>query len=305
MRRQRTIAEKVTCAGVGLHGGLPAQLTLYPARANTGIVFVRRDVSPPVEIPARASAVISTSHATTLACEGNPELRVKTAEHLLAALYALGIDNLRIEIDAPEVPAMDGSAAAFIDLIRSAGIFIQREARAVLWMRRALQVEDGERSIRIEPAKELSISYAIEFDHPTIGRQELALARMDAEVFERELAGARTFGFVAELRALLGAGLARGGSLENTLALDEEGVLNAGGLRWPDEFVRHKMLDLLGDLSLLGISLRGHVRVERGGHTLHHRLVRRILGTPDAWRVSGGEAHAPGALEGAAQPRRP
>jgi UDP-3-O-[3-hydroxymyristoyl] N-acetylglucosamine deacetylase len=297
VNQQRTIAEKVSCTGLGLHSGLPLQLTLRPARANSGVVFVRRDCDTPVEIPARPSAVSSTSHATTLASERDRSIRVMTVEHLLAALYALGIDNLCVEVDGPEVPVMDGSAASFVHLIRCAGVFVQHEPRALMMIRRKVEVVDGDRLIRIEPAREFRITYAVDFDHPAIGRQELSLPKLDAESFERELSRARTFGFLHEVSALLRAGLARGGSLENTVVLDDEGVLNSSGLRWPDEFVRHKMLDLLGDLSLLGLPIRGHVVVEKGGHALHQMLVRKILRSTDSWRILGQDIALPRGLD--------
>jgi UDP-3-O-[3-hydroxymyristoyl] N-acetylglucosamine deacetylase len=287
LKQQQTLAEKVSCTGFGLHTGAPVQLTLHPARANAGIQFVRRAGAHSVEIPARSAAVSSTLHATSLARDG---VNVATVEHLLSALYALGIDNARIEVDGPEVPAMDGSAAHFVFLIGSAGILRQQMPRRVLSIRRALEVVDGERRVRVEPASELRVSYAVQFDHPAIGRQELVLPRIDREIFECELARARTFGFLEEVNELWRAGLARGGSLDNTVVLDHERVLNAGGLRWPDEFVRHKVVDLLGDLALLGLPIQGHVRVERGGHSLHQRLVRKILETADAWRILGDVA---------------
>jgi UDP-3-O-[3-hydroxymyristoyl] N-acetylglucosamine deacetylase len=290
LSQQRTIAEKVSCSGIGLHSGVPIQMTLQPARANSGVVLVRRDGAEPVVIPARSDRVTSTSHATTLS-EG--EVSVATVEHLLAALYALGINNVVVELDGPEVPAMDGSAAFFVRLIRSAGIFAQKEPRAVLCVKRTVEVVDGQRRIRIEPARELRISYLVDFDHPAIGQQEFCAPRLSAAFFERQLAPARTFGFLHEVNALWKAGLAQGGSLENTLVLDSSRVMNSSGLRWPDEFVRHKMLDLLGDLSLLGTAVRGHVLVERGGHSLHHMLVKEVLRTPEAWRVMAGESSLP------------
>jgi len=294
---QRTIAEKVSCAGVGLHTGLSLELTIHPARAHSGIVFVRRDGPSPVEVPARPSAVHSTSHATTLASPGDREVRVKTVEHVLSALFALGIDNVRIEVNGPEVPALDGSAAGFVDLVRSAGIFVQAEPRAVLAIRQPIEVCDGDRRISIAPAPHLGIHYAVEFEHPVIARQELTLPRLDERVYVRELARARTFGFLHEVSALLRAGLARGGSLENTVVLDDEVVLNAEGLRWPDEFVRHKIVDLLGDLALLGLPIHGHVSVERGGHALHQMLVQELLRRPDAWTILGDDAALPEGLE--------
>lgn len=271
--RQRTIAEKVACTGIGLHTGKPVQLSLHPARADHGIVFVRTDRAHPVEIPATSAALCRTHLATAL---GRGDATVETVEHLLAALYGLGIDNVRIELDGPEVPGMDGGAASFVFLLRSAGAFEQAPRRRVLRVRRPIEIRDGERSIRIEPGRGLRISYAIDFEHPLIGRQRLRDLVLDERCFERELAPARTFGFAEQVAALWRSGRARGASLENTIVLGSESVLNRGGLRFPDEFVRHKALDLVGDLALLGARVEGHVRVERGGHALHQRLVAAL-----------------------------
>ena len=279
---QQTIAEKVSCTGIGLHSGAPTQLVLHPARADEGITFVRTDTRTPVEIPARARELSSTRLATSL---GRGEASVRTVEHLLAALFGLGIDNVRVEVDGPELPVMDGSAAPFAYLIRSAGVFRQRERRRTLRIRRPIEIRDGDRHIAIEPAHEFRVSYAVDFEHPAIGRQELHIAPLDAERFDRELSAARTFGFLRDVRALWSAGLARGGSLDNAVLLDERRVVNPQGLRWPDEFVRHKILDLCGDLALLGVPIVGHVKVERGGHALHQRLVAAILARPEAWVV--------------------
>jgi UDP-3-O-[3-hydroxymyristoyl] N-acetylglucosamine deacetylase len=292
--RQHTIAEKVSCSGVGLHNGSPVQLTLRPARADSGIVFVRTDLDPRTEIPARACSVASTRFATTLRQD---DVGVGTIEHLLAALFGLGIDNARVGIDGPELPVMDGSAASFVYLIRSAGIFPQREPRYPLRMRRPVEVRDGERSIRVEPADTFQISYAVDFAHPAIRRQTLHLDSVEPESFEREVAGARTFGFLEEVEALRAEGFAHGGSLDNTIVLDDERVLNPEGLRWPDEFVRHKVLDLFGDLALLGAPLLAHVHVERGGHSLHQQLVRAILADPDAWRIDHPDRGVAAALQ--------
>jgi UDP-3-O-[3-hydroxymyristoyl] N-acetylglucosamine deacetylase len=283
--RQRTLAEKVTCTGIGLHTGSPVQLSLFPARVGSGIVFVRTDLEAPVEIPACPSAVASTQFATKLSRDG---VSVSTVEHLLAALYGLGIDNIRVEVDGPELPVMDGSAASFLYLLRRAGIFPQREPRDVLRIQQPIGVEESSRRIRVEPARTFRVSYAVEFAHPAIGRQEYHLRRLDEARFEREIAGARTFGFLSEVQDLWRAGYARGGSLENAVVLDDAGVVNPDGLRWPDEFVRHKVLDLFGDLALLGTALAGHVHVERGGHSLHQQLVRAIIDHPEAWRVEAG-----------------
>lgn len=280
--RQRTIAEKISCTGIGLHSGAPVQLTLHPARLDTGIVFVRSEGARTTEIPARADQVGSTQLATTLGASG---VSVGTVEHLLAALYGLGIDNIRIEIDGPEVPVMDGSSASFVFLIRAAGIFEQRGARRVLRVKRPVEVRDGERFARVEPARGFRITYCIDFQHPAIGRQTLSGFELREGSFERELCRARTFGFLHEVQALWDAGLARGGSLDNTIVLDEHRVLNSEGLRMPDEFVRHKALDLLGDFALLGMPLEGHIRVVRGGHALHQKLMQALLHTPGACEV--------------------
>lgn len=279
---QKTISEKATCTGVGLHSGATVQLALYPARPGSGVVFARTDLAGTPEIPARRAALASTRLATTL---GRGAATVGTVEHLLAAIGALGLDNLRIELDGPEVPVMDGSAAPFVGLLRDAGIFDQRVARRVIRIRKPIAVRDGDRMIRVSPAAGLIVSYAVEYPHPAIGKQRIDALPVDAAHFEREIARARTFGFLHEVEALWRGGLARGGNLENTVVLDDRRVMNVGGLRFPDEFVRHKVLDLIGDLGLLGMPLLGHIEVERGGHALHQQLVERILATPEAWAV--------------------
>ena len=294
LQRQQTIAEKVSCTGIGLHSGVPVQITLLPARAGSGIVIVRNHPGGVVEIPARAGAVASTRLATTLGHNGDT---VSTVEHLLAALYGLGIDNARIVVEGPELPVMDASAASFVYLIRSAGIYVQLEPSNVLRFRKPIEVRDGERWIRVEPARAFRVSYAIDFEHPAIRRQEFCVESWDPEAFEREIAGARTFGFLSDVRTLWDAGLAKGGSLDNTVVLDDERVINSDGLRWPDEFVRHKVLDLYGDLALLGAPIRGHIRAERGGHSLHLELVSAILDNPEAWRLEGGDRVGEAAVE--------
>jgi UDP-3-O-[3-hydroxymyristoyl] N-acetylglucosamine deacetylase len=286
---QRTIAEKVSCTGIGLHSGAPVELALHPARAGSSIVFERTDGPHPAEVPARAECVSAALYATTLGRNG---ATVGTVEHLLAACHGMGIDNVRIEVDGPEIPVMDGSAASFVYLIRQAGIFEQTAPRRVLRVREPLEMRDGAKRIRVDPARTTRITYAVDFAHPTIGRQAVRGLELLNGSFEAELCGARTFGFLHEVEALWRAGLARGGSLENTIVLDEAGVMNPEGLRWPDEFVRHKVLDLVGDLALLGMPLLGHVQVERGGHALHHRLVGELARRAVAWSepATGGDA---------------
>ena len=281
--RQRTVSEKISCTGVGLHTGKPAQLTLHPARAGSGIVFVRTDTAHPIEIPATPGSLTRTHLATTL---GRGDVHVDTVEHLLAAFYGLGIDNARVEVDGPEIPGMDGSAASFAYLVRSAGSYEQAAPRRVIRVRRPFEIRDGDKWIRVEPCRGLKVSYEIDFAHPLIGRQVIRDFALSEERFEREIAPARTFGFVAEVQALWRAGRARGASLDNTVVLGPARVLNRNGLRFADEFVRHKVLDLLGDLALLGAQLEGHVRVKRGGHALHQRLVAELAGVAVAERVA-------------------
>jgi UDP-3-O-[3-hydroxymyristoyl] N-acetylglucosamine deacetylase len=246
---------------------------------------VRTDLPHPVEIPVRSDALVNSCYATTL---GRGDVTVGTVEHLLSALYCLGVDNARIEVDGPEVPIMDGSAASFVFLIRAAGLRELPAPARRLRIRRGFEVRDGDRRIRVEPARSFRVSYCVDFEHPVIGRQSLRGVTVGNGTFEREICRARTFGFLHEVETLWGAGLGRGGSLDNTVVLDETRVLNRDGLRWPDEFVRHKMLDLLGDLSLLGMRLEAHVDVERGGHSLHHKLVTELGSRPDLVRVVGG-----------------
>ncbi len=288
---QRTLAEKVTCTGIGLHSGAPVELSLHPARANSGVVLVRTDGAHPTEFPAAPDCLASTRYATSL---GRGEATIGTVEHLLAALHGLGIDNVRVEVSGPEIPVMDGSAASFAYLIRQAGIFEQDAPRRVLRVRKPIEIRDGAKRIRVEPARGLRVSYIVDFEHPTIGRQGLEELDLDGEAFEREVCRARTFGFLHEVEALWRAGLARGGSLENTIVLDAAGVMNPEGLRWPDEFVRHKILDLVGDLALLGMPVQGHFFVERGGHALHQRMVAELARHREAWRVVPGASRGVG-----------
>jgi len=287
LQQQHTLAEKLSCDGKGLHSGASVGLTVRPSRENTGIVFIRSDL-PEVEIPACPSSVSSIQRATTLA---RGRASVSTVEHLLAALYACCVDTARVEVEGPEVPVLDGSARHFVSQIGAAGLFEQRAPRSRLRVRRRVEVRDGNRYIAITPADGFGIRYAIDFDHPAIRRQELEIEDLGAQSFERELASARTFGFLDEVAALRAHGLGLGGDLDNTVVLDHEKVINPGGLRFADEFVRHKTLDLVGDLALLGIAIEGEVEVERGGHALHQRLVAAILEDPSSCEWIGAAPH--------------
>lgn len=274
---QSTVAQRVVCSGIGLHGGDEVEIALTPADPGSGIVFVvsAHSGAAPIEIRARFDALLSSARATSLT-DGRGTT-VSTVEHLLATLYVLRLDNVRVEVRGGEIPMLDGSAFPFLEWVRSAGRVDQEERCAEFDVVRSFEFRDGDRSIRIDPNPELRVSYAIDFDHPAIGRQGLEEFCVTEHRFEHEIAAARTFGFEHELESLQASGLAMGGSFENAVVLGAEGVLNQSGLRWPDEFVRHKVIDLLGDLSLLGVWINGHITVERGGHSLHHRLVAGLL----------------------------
>lgn len=279
MRHQQTISRPVSCSGVGLHTGQPVSMTLIPAPPDTGVVFVRHQPGGSVNLSASIRNLMPSELCTALTANG---IYIKTVEHLLAALMGLEIDNAFVELDGGEVPAMDGSAGAFVRLIRSAGVTAQDRRQPYLKILRPIEVSDGKRRVAIEPASTTKITYTIDYDHPLIQRQSYVYD-WSAAHFERDIAGARTFAFLKEVQALWSRGLAKGGSLDNTVVLSEDGVLNDSGLRYPDEFVRHKVLDMIGDLSLLGMPFIGHLTAERSGHALHSKLVESILAQPESW----------------------
>ncbi|MFN0062436.1 MAG: UDP-3-O-acyl-N-acetylglucosamine deacetylase [Myxococcaceae bacterium] len=278
---QRTLERPVACEGVGLHSGAKVRLLLRPAAANSGLTFVRTDLERPVSIPALSAYVVDTALATSLARDG---VRVGTVEHLLAALYGCGVDNARIELDGPEVPIMDGSAAPFAEMIFEAGLRTLEEPKRLLVVRRPVTVRDGDKEATLSPGRGLRIDCTIDFQHPLISDQALGIDVSD-QVFAKDIARARTFGFLRDVERLKAAGLARGGSLDNAIVVDEFSILNPDGLRFPDEFVRHKALDALGDLALSGYPLVGHVRLRKSGHGLHHQLVQKLLADPTAYEV--------------------
>ncbi|MCH2173256.1 UDP-3-O-acyl-N-acetylglucosamine deacetylase [Myxococcota bacterium] len=270
---QRTIAEVVSCEGIGLHSGKFARVTLLPAPPETGVVLTRVDRPGAQPIALQPGVVTSTRFATSL---GSGDDGVGTVEHLLAALYGLGIDNLFLKISGSEVPILDGSARPFVALLRGAGVVEQNCPRARFRVTRSVEVRDGERFVRVSPSRGLRASVCVDFPHPRIGRQKFEFDLDDPEFFEREIAPARTFGFLAEIEAMRAEGFAIGGSRANAIVLDDHDVLNRDGLRWPDEFARHKALDLIGDLATLGVRLEGRLEVERGGHRLHQDLVAQL-----------------------------
>ncbi len=287
IREQRTIKTPAYCEGVGLHSGQPVQMRIKPAPADTGVLFVRTDLGGK-EIKAVAANTAATSYATTLSRDG---VRVGTVEHLLAAFSGLNIDNVIVELDAGEVPIMDGSAGPFMRLLADAGIRIQDRLQPMLKIIRPVFVRDGSRQIAVWPAETTGISCLIDFDHPLLGKQELRYAPSE-ESFVRDVADARTFGFLGDVEALRANGLARGASLENCVALTGDAVLNTGGLRYRDEFVRHKVLDLIGDLSLAGMPVIGHVLAQKSGHALNARMVSKLLSSPEHWIVVGVQGKA-------------
>ncbi len=279
--KQRTLRSAIGCVGIGLHTGARVALTLRPAPVDTGIVFRREDVAGARPVPAGVEAVADTTRCTQLA--GADGTRIGTVEHLMAALSAWGVDNLEIAVDGPEIPAMDGSARPFFFLLGSAGIVEQEAPRRVLEVLRPVHVEHGERSATLRPHAGFAVDMTIDFAHPAIGRQRVAVD-VDAVTFPDQLAGARTFGFADDVESLRAKGLARGGSLDNAVVVGPEGVLNPDGLRFEDEFVRHKALDAVGDLYLAG-PIAGRFEGRGSGHMLHVKLLRRLLAEPDAWRV--------------------
>jgi UDP-3-O-[3-hydroxymyristoyl] N-acetylglucosamine deacetylase len=277
---QRTIRQRATVEGIGLHTGAPARLTFCPAPEGTGIHFVRRDLPGSPSISTQAERVVATTMATTL---GGEAFSVSTVEHCLSTLAALRIDNLVIELDGPEIPIGDGSAAVFLKAILNAGLCEQNEPRKYAYITQPIFEGDENKHAYVTPYNGLRISCTIEFPHPRIGRQTFDLDVTDSS-FTREVAGARTFGFLKDVEALRAKGLARGGSLDNAIVLDHVEILNPDGLRWDNEFVRHKVLDALGDLVTLGMPLMGHVVLHRAGHDLMNRLVRKILVSPERYR---------------------
>ena len=281
MLRQRTLKNVIRATGVGLHSGEKVYLTLRPAPVDAGIVFRRVDLDPVVEIPARADSVTETMLCTGLSQDGG---KVMTVEHLMSALAGLGIDNAYVELSAPEVPIMDGSSGPFVFLLQSAGIAEQEAPKRFMRIREAVEVRDGDKVARFEPHDGFRIGFTVEFDHPAI-----PTSRSRAEVdfstssYVREVSRARTFGFMRDLEFMRERNLGLGGSMDNAIVLDEFRVLNEDGLRYADEFVRHKILDAVGDLYLAGRPIIGAFEGFKSGHALNNKLVRALLARPEAW----------------------
>lgn len=281
--RQRTLKERISCAGIGLHSGSKVALSLVPAEPETGIVFRRTDRPGSDDIAARWDSVIDTRLNTTLgAADGTV---VGTVEHLLSALAGAGIDNALVEINGPEVPAMDGSAEPFVFLIDCAGVAIQDAPRRVIEILKPVSTGDRAKSATLQPACGFSVSLEIDFDTPVIARQRYYFD-FDDDSYGREIAKARTFGFEHEVEAMRAMGLAKGGSLDNAVVIGHDRVLNRDGLRFHDEFVRHKVLDAIGDLYLAGRPIRGHYHGFKSGHALNNMLLRALFADKSAWRLT-------------------
>lgn len=299
MLKQRTVKQLVKTVGVGLHSGTKVELTLRPAAPNTGIVFRRVDLDPPVDLPASATGVGDTRMASTL---DNNGAKVSTVEHLMSACAGLGIDNLYVDLSAEEIPIMDGSASSFVFLLQQAGLQEQGAAKKFIRIKKPVEVRDGqgaqEKWARLEPYNGFRLKFFIEFNHPAVdGTGQVAEIDFDSESYVREIARARTFGFMQDVETLRGMGLARGGSLENAIVMDEYRILNPDGLRYENEFVRHKILDAIGDLYLVGHPLLASYVAHKSGHTLNNQLLRALLAQPDAYEIVSFDSieGAPGA----------
>ena len=278
MAYRRTLKREVGCTGIGLHSGKPVRLSLRPAPAEHGIRFLRTDVG--VEIPATLEHLASQDHATTLSRDG---VSIGTVEHLLSALLGLGVDDALVEVDGPEIPVLDGSAAPFVILLHEAGLKPLAVARQYLKVLKTVEVVRGGKLARLSPADHFEVSYTIGFDHHLLRHQALSM-RISPRTYSEGIAPARTFGFMRDVETMRRSGLALGGSLENAVVIGETGVLN-NKLRFEDEFVRHKILDAIGDLALLGCPLVGRFEARKAGHALHAAVARKLLATEDAWAL--------------------
>ena len=279
IKQQRTLNNRIPFKGIGLHTGYSVNLTLVPAPPDTGIRFRRTDLKN-FEIEAIRSHVAKVSYATTLMKKG---VMISTVEHLLSALYGLDIDNLYLDLDSMEVPIMDGSGTSFMDKIEKAGIAEQDAPRKYLVVEKPIEVRQGDKVAGVYPDPARRVTYIIDFEHKAIGHQEIRM-ELSPETYRREIGRARTFGFVSDVEYLKSLGLIRGGSLDNAVVLDESGIVD-NNLRYPDEFVRHKLLDMLGDISLTGHPIIGHLYAERAGHAIHTALADRIVRQTDHYRV--------------------
>lgn len=287
MRYQRTIKDSIECIGIGLHTGIRVSLRLSPAPPDTGIVFIRSDKNS--NIKAMVDNVVATDYSSTLGLNGSS---IQTVEHLMAAIAGLNIDNLYVEVDSPEVPIMDGSAYPFVELILRSGIEQQDRIKPHIKIVKPIKITEGERYIKIEPSQFPAITYIMDFDHPLLSKQRFVY-HYSVEGFIKDIAPARTFGFLKDVASLQERGLGRGGSLKNVIVLGDIEILNEEGLRYKDEFIRHKVLDLIGDVSLLSKSFIGHITAYRSGHSLNTRLAAAILDSSTKWIEVGKTTDRP------------
>jgi len=278
---QKTVAKAINCKGVGIHSGREVNLTINPAPINHGIKFVRKDLLDSPDIAAHFKKVVDTSLATVIGYEG---FIVSTIEHLMASFAGLAIDNARVEIDSYEMPIMDGSAEPFTALIKAAGVVTQEAPRCYFIVKKPIVLQKNGSSVGLYPSDSYKITCSITYDHPLINKQTLSID-ISEQGFEQEISKARTFGFLHDYEQLKRFGLARGGSLDNVVVIDKQNVLNESGLRYEDEFVRHKVLDCMGDFSLLGMPLIGHIKAEKSGHTFHHAFLQKFFEAKDSWKT--------------------
>lgn len=278
---QQTLARPVQCTGIGVHSGRQVNLKILPAATNHGIKFLRTDLPGKPIVSAHFNSVVDTSLATVIGADG---VIVSTIEHLMASFSGLCIDNALVELDGYEIPIMDGSAAPFTRLLQSAGLQRQEALRCYFIIRQPISLREGAKSVTVFPAAHYRISYSIDFDHPLIRQQDFSVV-VTRETFDREISPARTFGFYYEIEYLKRYGLAQGGSLENAIVIDQDKILNTGGLRFTDEFVRHKLLDCIGDFSLLGMPLLGHIVLKRSGHAFNHAFLEKFFASKDCWET--------------------
>ncbi|MBU0733349.1 MAG: UDP-3-O-acyl-N-acetylglucosamine deacetylase [Proteobacteria bacterium] len=279
--RQRTLKHEIGCTGIGLHTGEKITINIKPAPCGSGIHFVRTDLSGHPMLKAHFNNVLDTTLATSIGSNG---CRVSTIEHLMAAFYGLGIDNAVVELDGSEVPIMDGSSAPFVFLLKSAGIKEQKEPKRFIVIKKAFKIDDGNRSICVYPSKELKITYTIDFQHPLLRNQEYELHFSGGD-FVREISRARTFGFLRDVETLKANGLAKGGSLDNAVVIDDFRIINEDGLRFKDEFVRHKILDFIGDLSLVQSPIIGRFVIKKSGHFLNQQMLATLMKSKKHWKV--------------------
>jgi UDP-3-O-[3-hydroxymyristoyl] N-acetylglucosamine deacetylase len=281
MNLQRTLKKEINCFSIGLHTGRKINMKIKPAPADTGIVFIRKDLPDAMPILARYDNVCDTTLATTLGSNG---VTVSTVEHLLSAFSGMGVDNAVVELDSFEVPVMDGSALPFVNMLKEVGTHVQKKNKKMLIIKKPVSVNNGDGSAMFMPADEFKITYEIDFKHPVIGKQSLNMTFSD-EIYEKDICAAQTFGFLKDLEFLQAKGLALGGSLKNAIVLDEKKIINKEGQRIENVFVKHKILDAIGDLFLLGMPIIGHFIAYKSGHRLNNLLLRELMAKKDCWEI--------------------